>query len=59
MLKFENIKFNLLIKLINLHNSNISATVTSTNMLQDIITICKNTHYINHGEITNPNIDSA
>ena len=36
-----------------------SVTVTSTNTLQDIITIYKHTHYINHGEIAGPNIDSA
>ena len=63
MLKFGNLKFNVkfnwLIKLINLHNNNISVTVTCIDTLQDIITTCKHTHYINCGEIASLNIDSA
>ena len=47
MLKFRNLKFNIkfnqLISLINLHNSNISVIVTCSNTLQDIITIYKHT----------------
>ena len=63
MLKFGNLKFiakfSQLISLLNLHNSNLSVTVTCSNTLQDIITIDKHTHYINCGDIDSLNIDSV
>ena len=36
-----------------------SATVTCSYTLQDIVTLHKYTHYINCGEIASLNIDSA
>ena len=57
-LKF-NVKFNKLFKLINLHNSNISPTVTCSYTLQDIVTLHKYPYYINCGEIASLNIYSV